>query len=108
MDAQWPALLSKKSKWALMMKFNSERSVFTSGSDEVLSAELLFESNEQFSVDYSNFYLSHSYWDVSFKFYFIDEKEEKIDVLLVLTNKSQSIEMVPPNFLDSDYFNRVS
>jgi SNF2 family DNA or RNA helicase len=88
----------------LIMKFNSERSVFTSDKEEVLSAEQLFELNDQFSVDYSNFQLSNSYWDISFRFYYIDGTKEKIDVLLLLTNKSQSIEIVPPNFLDSDYF----
>jgi len=104
MDTQWPTLLSKESGWTLTMKLNLEKSVFTSDNEEVLSAELLFELNEQFSIDYSNFELSHSYWDVSFKFYFIDGTKEKIDILLVLTNKRQSIEIVPPNFLDSDYF----
>jgi len=86
------------------MKLNRGRSVFTSDHDEVLSAEFLIELDDEFSSQFKNFELSQSYWDIGFKYYFIDESKEKIDVLLILTNKRQSIEIVPPNFLDADYF----
>jgi len=78
-------------------------SVFKSDNGDVLSAESLIELEDVFSRDFSEYELSQSYWDVSFKYYFIDDEKISIDVLLVLTNKRKSIELVPPNVLEADY-----
>lgn len=104
MDPQWQTILSEESKWTLTLKLNDRRSVFSTDDGKVLSAEEIIELNEEFTLLFEDFELSPSYWDVSFKYYYIDDSQEKIDILLVLTNKRQSIEIVPPNFIDADYF----
>ena len=104
MDTQWQTLLSEKSKWTLTLKLDDQRSVFFTDDGKVLSAEDLMELNEEFSSHFTDFELSPIFWDVSFKYYYLDDSNEKIDILLVLTNKRQSFEIAPPNFLDTDYF----
>ena len=86
------------------MKLDDRRSVFSTDEGQVLSAEALIELNEEFSRDFSDFDISPIYWDVSFKYYYLDNSNEKIDILLVLTNKRQFLEIIPPNFIDTDYF----
>lgn len=86
------------------MKLDQARRVFTKDNGVVLSAEALIEFDDEFSTQFPQFQLSQSYWDISFKYYYIDELKQKIDVLLVLKNKLQIIEIKPPNFIDSDYF----
>ncbi len=71
---------------------------------EVLSAEALVGVYEEFSNHFPDFEVSPSYWDVSFKYYYIDSSKEKIDIQLVLSNKSVLVEITPPNFIDTDYF----
>lgn len=86
------------------MKLDDRRSVFSTDEGQVLSAEALIELNEEFSSNFADFDLSPTYWDISFKYYYLDDSNEKIDILLVLTNKRQFLEITPPNFLDTDYF----
>jgi SNF2 family DNA or RNA helicase len=86
------------------LKLDDQRSVFLTDDGKVLSAEDLIELNEEFSSHFTDFELSPSFWDVSFKYYYLDDSNEKIDILLVLTNKRQSLEIAPPNILDTDYF----
>ena len=86
------------------MKLDDQRSIFSTDEEKILSAEALIELNEEFFNYFSDFELSPSYWDVSFKYYYLDDSNEKIDILLVLTNKRQILEISPPNFLESDYF----
>ena len=86
------------------MKLDDRRSIFSTDEGQVLSAEALIELNEEFSSDFADFDLSPTYWDVSFKYYYLDDSNEKIDILLVLTNKRQFFEISPPNFIDTDYF----
>ena len=86
------------------MKLDDQRSIFSSDDGGVLSAEALIQFNEEFSIQFPDFELSPSYWDVSFKYYYVDNSNEKIDILLVLTNKRQILEIIPPNFIDTDYF----
>lgn len=104
MDPQWQTLLSEKSEWTLTLKLDDRRSVFSTDEGKILSAEELIGLNEEFFIHFSDFELSPSYWDVSFKYYYIDDSNEKIDILIVLTNKRQILEITPPNFIDTDYF----
>lgn len=104
MDTKWQTLLPEKSERTLKLKLDEQRSVFSTDEGLVLSAEELIESNEEFSCHFADFELSPSYWDVSFKYYYLDKPSEKIDILLVLTNKRQICEIIPPNFIDTDYF----
>ena len=86
------------------MKLDDQRSVFSTDEGQILSAEALIELNEEFSSHFADFELSPSYWDVSFKYYYIDDSNQKIDIMLVLSNKRQFLEIIPPNFIDTDYF----
>ncbi len=86
------------------MKLDDRRSFFSTDNGEALPAETLIELSEVFSNQFSDFEISPSYWDISFKYYYIDDSNKKIDILLVLTNKRQFLEITPPNFLDIDYF----
>ncbi len=86
------------------MKLDDRRSVFSSDEGKILSAEGLIECSDEFFQSFSDFELSPSYWDVSFKYYYLDDSNEKIDILLVLTNKRQILEITPPNFIGTDYF----
>jgi SNF2 family DNA or RNA helicase len=85
------------------MILDSSKNVFLSKSGEILTSEDLINHEEDFCTEFPNFELSTSYWDVSFEYYYIDASNEKIDIKLVLTNKRNSIKLVPPNFLISDY-----
>jgi SNF2 family DNA or RNA helicase len=87
----------------MKLRLDPVRSVFNSDTGEVLTAESLIQLEEEFSREFSDYELSQSYWDVSFKYYFLDDAKDKIDVLIVLKNKRQMFEVVPPNFLDADY-----
>jgi SNF2 family DNA or RNA helicase len=86
------------------LKLDDRRSFFSTDNGEALPAETLIELSEVFSNQFSDFEISPSYWDISFKYYYIDDSNKKIDILLVLTNKRQFLEITPPNFLDIDYF----
>jgi SNF2 family DNA or RNA helicase len=86
------------------LKLDDRRSVFSSDEGKILSAEGLIECSDEFFQSFSDFELSPSYWDVSFKYYYLDDSNEKIDILLVLTNKRQILEITPPNFIGTDYF----
>jgi SNF2 family DNA or RNA helicase len=86
------------------VKLDHQRSLFSSDDGETLSAEDLIQLSEDFSNQFGQFQISPSYWDVSFKYYYIDNSNQNIDILLVLTNKRQSVEIIPPDFLDTDYF----
>lgn len=69
-----------------------------------MSAESLIEIDEDSWSQFPGFEISPSYWDVSFKYYYLDSSNEQIDILLVLTNKRHVIEITPPNCIHSDYF----
>lgn len=86
------------------MKLDENRSVFLNSEGGVLTAEGLTTLEDEFYDQFSSYELSPSYWDVSFKYYYLDNSNEKIDVFLILTNKRKSFEFTPPNFLESDYF----
>lgn len=88
----------------MKLKLDDRRSFFSTDNDEALPAEKLIELSEVFYNQFSDFEISPSYWDISFKYYYIDDSNNKIDILLVLTNKRQFFEITPPNFLDIDYF----
>jgi SNF2 family DNA or RNA helicase len=88
----------------LILKLDDQRSVFSTDDGKVLTAEALIEFNEEFSSVYAEYEISQTYWDISFKYYYIDSSNEKIDILLVLTNKRQYFEITPPNFIEADYF----
>jgi len=85
------------------LKQDYKRSVFLTEDGQVLSADALIELEEEFAEQFSSCELSPSYWDVSFKYYYLDASCEKIDIHLILTNKRKSFEIIPPNFLEADY-----
>ena len=87
-----------------MLKMDERRSVFFHDNGLVLSAEALLELEDSLSDQFPGYEISPSYWDVNFKYRNLDDSSEKIDLSLLLTNKRLSLEITPPNFLESDYF----
>jgi len=79
-------------------------SVFIDDKGANLYSEQLIEFEEDLLANFPNLKVSHSYWDISFEYYYIDDSQNKVDVLLVLTNKKRSVKIIPPNLLMVDYF----
>jgi len=86
------------------MKFELSEGSFSDETGSFLFAEDLLARQSEFEDSFSKIEISQSYWDVSFEYYYIDQKEEKIDVQLVLTNKKEAFKSVPSSVLRTDYF----
>ena len=87
------------------MHFNEATNVFEEEHNgKLLSASSLIDSENILNVNFSNFQISPSYWDISFKYFYVNEEVELIDIKLILSNKKNSLEIAPPSFLLSDYF----
>jgi SNF2 family DNA or RNA helicase len=87
------------------MHFNEANNVFedqTNGS--AISASSLIASEDILNSAYPRFELSPAYWDISFKYFYVNQSAALIDIKIVLSYKKNSIEITPPNFLVSDYF----
>jgi SNF2 family DNA or RNA helicase len=87
------------------MNFNQANNVFedpTNGS--AISASSLIASEDILNSTYPRFELSPAYWDISFKYFYVNQSAALIDIKIILSYKKNSIEITPPNFLVSDYF----
>jgi len=87
------------------MNFNEANNVFedpTNGS--AISASSLIASEDILNSTYPRFELSPAYWDITFKYFYVNQSAALIDIKIILSYKKNSIEITPPNFLVSDYF----
>ena len=83
---------------------NYEDQVFVSSDSSVIFIEQLVELEEQVSLDYPHIEILKNFWDVSFEYYYVNREKGLIDVHLVLSDKTRSISLKPPDFLAADYF----
>jgi len=88
----------------MKITLNSQEKVFVYSDSSVTSIERLVELEDELSLEYPKFEILKNYWDVGFEYYYVDKENGIIDVQLVLTDKTRSIKLIPPNFLNADYF----
>ena len=87
------------------MHFNKTKNVFEDQKNGlVLSASSLIDAENILDSNFPNFDLSPAYWDISFKYFYVNESIELIDIKLIISNKNNIIEFTPPKYLHSDYF----
>jgi SNF2 family DNA or RNA helicase len=94
----------------MKIEFLSQAGHFADEDHKVLFAKDLLEIQNQMDVSFPNIEFSQSYWDVGFEYQYLDEGSDKVDVLLVLSNRGEIFKLVPPTNLEADYFffdNRV-
>ena len=64
------------------MKLDISKNVFTSDSNEILTAENLIQQENELLTQYPQFELSTTYWNVSFEYYRLEHSKDKIDIFL--------------------------
>lgn len=88
----------------MKVTLNNEDKVFVASNSSVIFIEQLVELEDEISIDYPRIEILKNFWNVSFEYYYVNREKRIIDVHLVLSDKTRSIKLVPPNFLAADYF----
>jgi SNF2 family DNA or RNA helicase len=88
----------------MKVTLDDEDKVFVTSDSSVIFIEQLVELEEQVSIDYPQIEILKNFWDVSFEYYYVNRERGLIDVYLVLSDKTRSISLKPPDFLSADYF----
>ena len=87
------------------MIFNAAKNVFEDRTDgSAILASSLIASEDTLNAAFPTFELSPAYWDISFKYFYVNQSAALIDIKIILSYKKNSIEITPPKFLHSDYF----
>lgn len=87
------------------MYFDSSRSLFLDSreSGTVLFASDLDLREEELLLDYPDFLFIPSYWDITFRYYFVNESTDLIGVRIILSKGGKTVEIHPQSHLVADY-----
>jgi SNF2 family DNA or RNA helicase len=87
------------------MYFDLSRSLFLDSreSGRVLFASDLDAREEELQLDYPEFSFVPSYWDIKFRYYFVNESTDLIGVRIILTKSGRTVEIHPQSHLVADY-----
>lgn len=87
------------------MYFDSSRALFLDSRESgiVLFASDLDAREAELQQTYPEFSFVPSYWDVKFRYYFVNESTDLIGVRIILSQSGKSIEIHPQSHLVADY-----